>query len=123
MTMSRCLKTPPTGAGYHASRAGEITDIDLYAWIAQAEAGDALIYHSGFLVVDTDKALSMLPTEQQQALRGVAEAAFRAAGQGLVHLVQQRLEIDRFAYIAIARPKPKTATGSLSALLFAEQAA
>jgi hypothetical protein len=100
-----------------------LTDIDLYAWIAQAGAGDALIYHRGFLVVDADKALSTLPTDRRLALRGVADAAFRAAEQGLVHLVQERLETDRFAYIAIARPRPKAATASLSALLLDAQAA
>jgi hypothetical protein len=53
----------------------------------------------------------------------VAAAAFRAAEQGLVPLVQERLETDRFAYIAIARPRPKAATASLSALLLDAQAA
>ena len=102
------------------NNATEITDIDLCAWIAQAEAGDALIYHRGFLVVDADKSVSTLPTDRRLALRGVADAAFRAAEQGLVHLVQTRLGPDRFAYLAIARPKPKAATASLSALLLAD---
>ena len=100
-----------------------LTDIDVCAWIAQAAVGDALIYHRGFLVVDADKAVSTLPTDRRLALRGVADAAFRAAEQGLVHLVQERLETDRFAYIAVARPKPKAAAASLSALLLEEQAA
>ena len=101
----------------------EISDIDLFAWIAQAETGDALIYHSGFLVVDADKSVSTLPTDRRLALRRMADAAFRAAEQGLVHLVQERLETDRFAYIAIARPKQKAASASLSALLLDAQAA
>ncbi|SEO89398.1 hypothetical protein SAMN04490248_11551 [Salinihabitans flavidus] len=100
-----------------------LTDIDLYAWIAQAEAGDALIYHCGFLVVDADIAISTLPADQRKVLRGVADAAFRAAEQGLVHLVQERLGTDRFAYIAIARPRPKAAAASLSSLLLEAQAA
>ncbi|MEI4234791.1 hypothetical protein [Roseovarius sp. D22-M7] len=115
------MRTAPHGN--RQSAAPHLTDIDLNAWIAQAEAGDALIYHCGFLVVDADKALSTLPTDRRLALRGVADAAFRAAEQGLVHLVQERLETDRFAYIAIARPKPKGATASLSALLLDAQAA
>ncbi len=123
MTMARLNPGPRAEASRGANRAAEITDIDLYAWIAQAEAGDALIYHRGFLVVDADKTVSTLPTDQRLAVRCVADAAFRAAEQGLVHLVQERLETDRFAYIAIARPKPKTATASLSALLLEAQAA
>ena len=106
-----------------ADRDAEITDIDLYAWVAQAEAGDVLIYHRGFLVVDADKTVSTLPIERRLGLRRVADAAFRAAEQGIVHLVQQRLATDRFAYIAIARPKPKAVAASLSALLLEDQAA
>lgn len=100
--------------------ASEITDIDLCAWIAQAESGDALIYHRGFLVIDADKAVTTLPTDRRLALRRLGDAAFFAAEQGLVHLVQERVAPDRFAYIAIARPKPKAVTASLSALLLAE---
>jgi hypothetical protein len=102
MTMARPLAHQTTAAGR-----GEITDIDLYAWLAQADAGDALIYHRGFLAVDTDKLISDLPAERRDALRSLGDAAFRAAGQGLVHLVQERIGPDKFAYVAIARPKPK----------------
>lgn len=109
--------------GDRQAAAPGLTDIDVYAWIAQAEAGDALIYHRGFLVVDADKSISTLPTDRRLALRGVADAAFRAAEQGLVHLVQERVAADRFGYIAIARPKPKAATASLSALLLTEREA
>ncbi|WP_245624837.1 hypothetical protein [Jannaschia seosinensis] len=100
-----------------------IADIDLYAWVAQAEDGDALIYHRGFLVVDADRTVSTLPADRRLAVRGLADAAFRAAEQGLVHLVQERVGPNRFAYLAIARPKPKAAAASLSALLLDEQAA
>lgn len=103
MTMARSLAHQATAAGR-----GEITDIDLYAWLAQADAGDALIYHRGFLAVDTDKLISDLPTERRLALRSLGDAAFRAGEQGLVHLVQERLGPDQFAYVAIVCPKPKT---------------
>ena len=101
----------------------KLTDIELYAWIAQAEAGQAQVYHRGFLVVDADKAISTLPEDQRLALRSLADAAFRAAAQGLVHLFQERLGPNQFAYIAFARPKPKAAAVSLSALLLAEREA
>ena len=123
MTMARLTPGRQAERTRGTNSATEITDIDLCAWIAQAETGDALIYHCGFLVVDADKSVSTLPTDRRLALRGVADAAFRAAEQGLMHLVQKRMGPDRFAYIAIARPKPKAATASLSALLLTEQAA
>ena len=123
MIMARFSANPRAASKRDTNSGTEITDIDLYAWVAQAEAGDALIYHRGFLVVDADKSVSTLPTDRRLALRRMADAAFRAAEQGLVHLVQERLETDRFAYIAIARPKPKAASASLSALLLDAQAA
>ena len=83
-----------------------VSEIEFCAWLAQAEPGEALTYHRGFLVVDTDPVISNLPCDQRMALRAVADAAFRAAVQGLVHLVQLRMATDCFAYIAIARPKP-----------------
>lgn len=81
-------------------------EISFCAWVAQAEPGEILVYHHGFLAVDGTSLLSKLTLDQQQTLRDLAGAAWRAAEQGLVHLVQDRLGPDRFAYIAIARPRP-----------------
>ena len=100
-----------------------LDEVGLSAWIAQAAPGETLVYHRGFLAVDATSVISKLPAEQQRTLRLVASAALRAAEQGLVHLVQARIGPDQFAYIAIARPKPKAAAVSLSALLLAEQEA
>lgn len=100
-----------------------LTEIEFCAWVAQAAPGDRLEYHRGFLVLDTFPAFSHLPDAQRTELAKLGARAFWAAEQGLVHLVQERLDTDRFAYIAIARPKPKAAAASLSALLLEEQAA
>lgn len=42
-------------------------------------------------------------------IAALASAAHRAFDAGLVHLVQVRLGPDRFAYIAIARTRPRRA--------------
>jgi hypothetical protein len=99
-----------------------VTEISFCAWVAQAEPGDRLEYHRGFLVLDTFALFSGLSDEDRAELRKLADRAFRAAEAGLVHLVQERIDTDRFAYIAIARPKPRHATASLSALLLDEAA-
>lgn len=91
-----------------------LNEISFCAWVAQAELGEVMVYHRGFLVVDTDKLLSDLSQEDRQTLRRLADAAFRAAQQDLVHLVQTRLAIDRFTYMAIARPKPRRSGTALS---------
>jgi hypothetical protein len=107
----------------HGANGPALDEIGLAAWIAQAEPGEALVYHRGFLAVDATSVISKLPADRQRTLQLVAAAARRAAEQNLVHLVQERVGPDRFAYIAVARPKPKHAAASLSALLLEEQAA
>jgi hypothetical protein len=97
-------------------------EISFCAWLAQAEPGDRLEYHRGFLVLDTFAQISGLADKERAELGKLANRAFCVAEQGLVHLVQQRIGTDQFAYIAIARPKPKYATASLSALLLDEAA-
>jgi hypothetical protein len=91
-----------------------LDEIGLSAWIAQAELGETLVYHRGFLAVDTFGSASNLSPERRSALRRTADAALRAAEQDLVHLVQARIGPDQFAYIAIARSKPRQAGASLS---------
>jgi hypothetical protein len=117
MIMTRLTPASAGDHGQSASLASGITEISFCAWIAQAEAGEALIYHQGYLAVDTDPVISKLPVDQRLALRALASAAFRAGAQGLVHLVQQRLGTDRFAYVAIARPKPKSPRPAFAARL------
>ncbi len=101
-----------------------INEIEFCAWVAQALPGERLEYHCGFLVLDTFPLFSRLDDKARQALRKLAGRVFWAAEQGFVHLVQKRLPTDRFSYIAIARPKPKSTTtaASLSALLLSEAA-
>lgn len=114
MTMARLTTGPCPAAPCTPAASSPITEIGFCAWVAQAGAGGVLIYHRGFLVVDTDKLLSNLPPEARLELRRLADAAFRAAEQGLVHLVQARLATDRFAYLAIARPRSGRSGAALS---------
>ncbi len=99
-----------------------MSDVGFLAWVQQAEVGDRLQYHRGFLALDTFAVISGLSAKERAELGKLADRAFCAAEQGLVHLVQERIGIDQFAYIAIARPKPKRAAASLSALLLDEAA-
>jgi len=92
-------------------------EIAFCAWVAQAAPGETLVYHRGFLAVDATGVVSKLLSDQQRALRLVASAALRAAEQDLVHLVQARIGPDQFAYIAVARRKPRQAGASFSVRL------
>lgn len=99
-----------------------LTEIEFCAWVAQAVPGDRLEYHRGFLVLDAFPMAGRLPDAQRKQLSLLGSRAFWAAEQGLVHLVQERVATDQFAYIAIARPKPKAAEASLSKLLLSDEA-
>ena len=107
MNMGRRKSTSVTRLARDAIPGSEMSDIAFYAWVSQATEGEALVYYRGFLAVDTETEFGGLSVKERRALRALGDAAFRAAQQSLVHLVQMRLATDRFAYLAIARPKPR----------------
>lgn len=81
-----------------------------------------MIYHRGFLAVDANATVSRLSAVRLQALQQLANAAWRAAQQNLIHLIQKRLGPDEFAYIAIARSKPNYGLAALSTVLLEDVA-
>ena len=82
-----------------------LSEIEFCAWVAQAVSGDRLEYHRGFLAGDIVPSVSSLAANERTELSLLATRAAWVEAQGLVHLVQQRLGPDLFAYLAIARPK------------------
>ena len=103
--------------------ARRLSEMDFAGWVGAAAPGDRLEYHRGFLAVDTIPLVSKLPETDRVVLKRTAGRAWWAAEQRLVHLVQERLGPDLFAYIAIARPKPRHAEVSLASLLVDAEAA
>ena len=99
-----------------------ISEVDLCAWVAQAKPEDTLEYYRGFLAIDRTRFGEPMSREERRGLAQIGVRAMRLAEAGLVHLVQRRLGPDRFSYLAIARPRPKKAPASLSALLLKEAA-
>ena len=86
-----------------------ISEITLMAWVDVAEPGACLTYHDGFLAVDTTPNVSRLGKSALEDLRATADAAYRLSELGRVHLVQERLGPDRFAYLIITRPQKRAA--------------
>lgn len=113
----------PTTAFAPARTPHPLSDIEFCAWIGQAMPGDQLEYHRGFLVIDTTAVISTLTEPDRRRLTALASAAHRAFEAGLVHLVQARLGLNRFAYLAIARTKPRAAPVPLARLLSDAEAA
>lgn len=105
-----------------APRRAALTEIELAAWIGAAAPGETMEYHRGFLAVDAASLISGLTESERKELKRVASRARWAAEKRLVHLVQRRNGPSDFSYLAIARPRPKAAAASLSALLLEEAA-
>ena len=104
------------------SLAPRLDEIAFCAWIAQAGPGDALIYNRGLLALDASPHGQTFHGQDRKELGRVARRAWWAAEQGLVHLVQRRNGPDDFTYLAIARPRPKELSATLSSFLLKEVA-
>ena len=99
-----------------------ITEIGFCAWLGQAEPGDALEYHRGFLVVDLTPFGGFMNSEARLELARTSARAYGLAERGFVHLVQRRLGPDTFSYLAIARPLPQGKALDFSTLMTEEAA-
>lgn len=93
------------------------TEMGLCGWLGQAEPGDVLQYHRGFLPVDRDPQQSKLSKQNREALMRMCDRAHRAAERGLAHLLQRRhVECD-YSYLIVARPRPNAMAATLLATL------
>ncbi len=119
MTMDVCVMR---NVSPFPARRPHINEIDLCGWLSQAEPGETLEYHRGFLGVDRTPLGQSMSLKDRIDLIDVAERAMRLAEQGLVHLVQRRIADDTFSYLAVARSMPSGAALSFSTL-FAQEAA
>jgi hypothetical protein len=122
MIMARLTPTTAIHRRQTAPTPGTLTDIDFLAWIATAEPGAVLEYHRGFLCVDCAELVSKLEAGDRKQLLTLSDVAARAERAGLVHLVQRRIAMDVFTYLAIARPRPRHKARAVSALLEAGEA-
>lgn len=99
-----------------------VSEIEFCAWLGQADPDDILVYHRGFLVIDTTGFSETLSRKQQIELTRVAKRAWQASDLGLIHLLQRRHGFGDYSYLAIARVKDPSKPIPRS-LLFLEEAA
>jgi hypothetical protein len=74
--------------------------VAFHRWLERARTGEQLEYHRGLLTRDRSPA-SDLADGARRALAEVADAVFRAAEDGSVHLVQRRHGPFDFSYLAV----------------------
>jgi hypothetical protein len=102
--------------------APQLTEAMFCAWLGAAVAGDAIIYHRGTLARDTCPQMNLRSLDERVRVARLSSRALKLAEAGLLHLVQRRHGFEDFAYIAIARPKPRRNAPALHALLVKEAA-
>ena len=100
-----------------------LSEIELCAWIAQAEPGAVLEYHRGYLALDRTAFGRFADTPARAALAQLGARAHDLAERGLVHLVQLRHGAEDYSYFAIARPRRKGALPDFASLTITEEAA
>jgi hypothetical protein len=82
--------------------------VAFHRWLERSHPGEQFEYYRGLLVRDRSPA-SELAERDRRALAEVADAAFRAAVDGSVHLVQRRHAPFDFSYLAIKAGRATTA--------------
>ena len=100
-----------------------LSEIELCAWIAQADPGAVLEYHRGFLALDRTAFGRFAEAPTRTALSTLGNRAHDLAERGLVHLVQLRHGPEDYSYFAIARPRRKGALPDFATQTITEEAA
>ncbi len=89
----------------------------LCTWMRDADVGERLEYHRGFLARDVDTAKPQrLPEPMRLSLMRLAARARWGAENGVLHLVQHRHAANDYSYVAIARPRGSRMRDALEAL-------
>ena len=92
-----------------------LTEAALCAWVGNAYPGDLLVYHRGYLAIDTGPDNEVLTPAQRKQLRNVADRARKLADAGLVHLVQRHVQLQRVGAGHDVEPRPSSVSKRRSA--------
>jgi hypothetical protein len=100
-----------------------VSEIELCAWVAQAEPGASLTYWRGYLALDRTGFGRFADTPERAALALLGARAHDLAERGLVHLVQHRHGVEDYSYFAIARARSRGALPDFASHIITEEAA
>ena len=93
-----------TSAKLNPTQAGGLLSLAAFrAWLTRAKPGERLEYYRGLLALDRVKGTSSLREAERRKLIAVADHASALAGQGTLHLLQERHGDADYSYWAVAR--------------------
>lgn len=78
-----------------------MTDQQFMDWVISAQPRSVMTYYRGHVAKDRLETFSPLRESKRQRLNQVVRCAFDASEQGLVHLVQRRVQAGEAVYFAI----------------------
>lgn len=99
-----------------------LTEAALCSWLGAAAPGDTITYHRGALARQGCAQLQCLPEAERAALLRLAGRAWTLAKLGLADIVQRRHGYEDYAYILVARRRPRRCASPILPLLLAEAA-
>jgi hypothetical protein len=111
------LDLSPPPIEMKASREVALSENGLCDRFTDAKPGEAITYHIGMLARDRDKVATTLAPKQRDELELVARRAWAMAEAGLCHLVQRRLDTERFGYVLVVRPRITNSRDMVSAAM------
>lgn len=84
-----------------------LDEAGLCARVFEAEPGERIEYHRGFLGLDRSPLGQHADRQTRSTISRTADRAFALAEKGAVHLVQKRLAPECFSYLAVVRPRQR----------------
>lgn len=99
-----------------------LDEAGLCARVFEAEPGERIEYHRGFLGLDRSLLGQHADRQTRSTISRTADRAFALAEKGAVHLVQKRLAPECFSYLAVVKPRRKRAKHQLTDLPVEEPA-
>lgn len=76
-------------------------------WAVRAQPGDRVVYHEGDLASD----------RHHKDIAHLADEWLRLSNQGVVVLLQKRIEIGRYKYLAVRSAKPASAADQIKEIM------
>ena len=99
-----------TSARLNSTQAGGLLSLAAFrAWLTRAKPGERLEYYRGLLALDRVNGTSSFREAERRKLTAVADHASALAGQGTLHLLQERHGDGDYSYWAIARVPARSA--------------
>ena len=103
MSNPSIVSNPASDTSGHAP-ARMMNDVDLCVWVADARSGDSITYYTGHLSRDRLAHREGYSEPVRRKIGELGNAAWMLGAENWVHLIQRRVAMGCWEYIAVRRP-------------------